>query len=108
MQNELQAAYEVSQLTTDRQPDAEKIAALIGAGRFVVVGRYPMYCRYTDAFIGMGTSYNSDHADRWAADGVCEILVEGLECGDYDYEVLPKLPPTLAATQILDIDDCPF
>ena len=51
MQNELQAAFEVSSLTTDRQPDAEKIAALIGAGRCVVVARYPMYCRFTDAYI---------------------------------------------------------
>ena len=49
MSHELQMAYQFSQLTTDRNPDADAIGAALDLGLFVVVMHCHDYCRLTDA-----------------------------------------------------------
>jgi hypothetical protein len=98
--NEFEAAWDLSRRTIDRQPDADKIAALIGAGRCVVVVRYPMYCGFTDAYIGMGAAHCSDFIDRDNAEYAAGILRAGLDEGDdHSYEVLPKLAAAAPASR---------
>lgn len=107
--NEFEAAWDLSRRTIDRQPDADKIAALIGAGRCVVVVRYPMYCGFTDAYIGMGAAHCSDFIDRDNAEYAAGILRAGLDEGDdHSYEVLPKLPAPIVHAVQPNEDEVPF
>jgi hypothetical protein len=107
--NEFEAAWDSSRRNVDRQPDADKIVALIGAGRCVVVARYPMYCPHTDAFIGMGAAHCSDFIDRDNAEYAAGILRAGLDEGDdHSYEVLPKLPAPIVHAVQTNENEVPF
>jgi hypothetical protein len=90
-----------------------KIAALVAAGRFVVVCGYPHHCKATDAFAGTIAQRRSDHASRAEADAVLGALFESGEFDpDCNYYVAPRLPapPALAPrySEPVADDDVPF
>jgi len=50
--NEFQRAYAHSQATTPRTNDTKKAEALAKQGKYVVLVRYPVHCKATDAILG--------------------------------------------------------
>lgn len=48
-----------------------RIAELVEAGRFVVVGSCPAYCRVTDAVVGEHVNIEADFATRAEAEAHC-------------------------------------
>jgi hypothetical protein len=49
VQHECQAAYALSQRSTDYNPDAEHIRIASDSGFFVVTAEHLAYCRFSDA-----------------------------------------------------------
>jgi len=81
---EFQVALTLSQIDSPND-DRQIIAALVKAGRFVIVAEFPRYCHLTDALIGSGKMMVSDHATREEALAAMPADEEEL----YHY-VLPK------------------
>ena len=54
--NDYQRAFAHSQATTPRENQTEKAKQLAKTGKFVVLVGHPVYCRTTDAVLGMSTT----------------------------------------------------
>ncbi len=54
--NDYQRAFAHSQATTPRENQTEKAKQLAKTGKFVVLVGYPVYCRTTDAVLGISTT----------------------------------------------------
>jgi hypothetical protein len=85
--NEFQRAFAVSQMTTPRRNDRSKAAALVRAGKFVVLHCYPVYCRATDAVLGEACAIVS--VANTYEEAVGKVLNAGEPDPEDRYEVLP-------------------
>jgi hypothetical protein len=88
-----------------------EIAALLAAGRFVVVEENPYHCRATDAVAGMVASPVGHFASREEAEAFAAPRAEVQErYGDGFVYVLPRCPglPQSAHRAVAVEDDCPF
>lgn len=89
----------------------EKVAALVAAGKFVLVASSPYYCRSTDAFAGVVTSITSVHDTREAAE---EALAEEQTIPSnwqegVDFEVHPIVTPEADPAELVTAhDEIPF
>jgi len=92
----------------DTNPDFEKIAGLIEAGRFVVVSKYPAYGPM-DEVLAMVTNYHADFATREEADSVADaqVLRDG-EQSEGEWDVLPRQPVKPVARDEEPDDGIPF
>jgi len=103
-QNEFQAAYAVSQLTTPRDQ------VIVPDGMFAVVTRSVRYCRYTDATLpGWNEHLHKLCGSRRIADYWAKKLID--EAGD-DWEcsvvVLPEADSVPLHLVSYEDDDLPF
>lgn len=126
MSHELQMAYQFSQLTTDRNPDADAIGAALDVGLFVVVMHHHDYCRFTDASLpGTTRRLASVTPDARATYRTLEEAIlfcdqqnqskEATDYGEVSYAVIgpdrTTLHPTrtsLAVQDQVSPGDCPF
>jgi hypothetical protein len=107
---EHQNAYELSRME-HRSTDEETRAAL-DAGLFVAVMTGPVYCRFTDAFVGTRAFFISAHDTREAAQKAANAEYDKAcdDDGPYecDFEVLPRLPRPVPVPFDFGDDDIPF
>ena len=126
MSHELQMAYQVSQLTTNRDPEADAIGEALDLGLFVVVMNCLAYCRYTDATLPGTTRFLAKTASHESA--AFQTLAEAVafcdqqnqdesatDCGETSFAVIgpdrTKLHPIqtrFVVVAIADFDDFPF
>jgi hypothetical protein len=88
MSYDLQAAYQLSMMTTNYHPDQAEIAAIIAEGYFIVVSQSPAHCRYTDATLPSPKTHAHRQWDRWiprfATMAAARTYAEGLTEADED------------------------
>ena len=132
MSHELQAAYQLSQMTTDRNPDGDEIAALVAEGKHVVVMDCLDHCRITDATLPgttrrlahvlEGGSYSPaafddldaakrhhDHLHATDDDGWCgEVAFHVLAPDGSTAHPIRPAPGAWTMSWTVGGDDCPF
>ena len=118
-------AYQVSQLTTNRDPDAAEIAAALDHGLFVVLTHSLAYCRYTDATLpGTTRSIATASGGKATFDSPAAAIAfcdqhnnddDATEYGEVSYSVIGPDRVTLhpvanqsAAADPTGFDDIPF
>lgn len=110
--NEFQRAYAHSQATTPRTNDTKKAEALAKQGKYVVLVRYPVHCKATDAILGDAIQIRKVLDNREEAEKLAyKENEEGM--GDVSSWVVgpedlnkPKETPSAAPTS--PDDDVPF